>query len=814
MMDRFVQDVRYAVRQIIRRPGFALIVILTLGLGIGATTSIFSLVNTMLFRPLPFENAERLVRMRDAVARPGREPWLYNTSPRSYFAMKEWDGAFVDVTAQRFMIFNITGTDEPARVTGIGVSTDWLQTLGVEPIRGRNFTPEEARLGSEARVALIGHGLWTRRFGADPSAVGRTITLNGRIYTIIGVMPPLFNYPYGSELWVPETFDRDSGAFGPNVVARLKRGVSLETAQAQLNALSDRLRQEHPNTHASVTLRAVPIREDLVGNHPRLGVILLGAVGFLLLIACANVANLLLVRSSARRTEFALRAALGARRRRQVRQVVTESLVLATLGAVLGLVLTAGLTDVLAQLSIADYEFFTDVRVDGRVLAFGLAVTVVTTLLFGLVPALRASRPDLQRGLKEGGRSGRLAGGRLMRTLVASEVALALVLLAGAGLMLHNFTALQRQDPGYATQDRLTMELALPAHRYRQPEDQFRFVERLGERLEAVPGVLSAGLTTHLPLSPGSTTQAVSIQGGQASEPGNQLLVNWRTVTPGYLSTMGIPLLAGRDFSDDEVREPRTVAVVNEPFAQRYWPGRDPLGQQFKFGGLDSESPWLTVVGVVGDVDELYEVEETVYIPFGFRPDPDLSLVVHTAADPGAFAPQVRDAVWEIDSDQPVENLTTLEEMLSASISQERMSALLMQAFAVFALLLATLGLYGVTSYAVSLRSHEFGIRKALGCTPGGILGLVLKQGTVLALIGITLGTPLALAATDLMADVLSGANVDVPVRVRMLSEASSLPLGTYLGLALLLFAISVLASFIPARRATRVDPVEALRQE
>lgn len=817
-MGSFLRDIGYALRQLRRGPGFALIVVITLGLGIGAATSIFSLINTLLFRPLPFEDAERLVRMRDAVARPGADPWLYNTSPRSYFAMKEWDGAFENVTAQRFMILNLTGTDEPARLTGIGVAEDWLATLKVEPALGRGFTSEEERLGAEARVALIGHGLWTRRFGTDPSAVGRTVNLNGRPYTIVGVMPPLFNYPYGSEIWVPESFDRNSGVFGPNVVGRLKPGIDLEEAQSRLDALSARLREEHPDTHSSITLKAVPIRENLVGNHPRLGVVLLGAVGFLLIIACVNVANLLLVRSSSRRTEFALRAALGAARSRQVRQVLTEGLVLALLGAGLGLLLTMGIADLLTSLSLAEDEslgrFFQDVRVDGRVLGFALAVAAVTTLLFALVPALQASRPDLQSTLKEGGRSGRNSRSVLMRTLVTTEVAIALVLLTGAGLMVHNLTVLQRQDPGYNPENRLALELSLPAHRYAEADARVRFVERLGEGLEAVPGVLSAALTTHLPLSDGSNTRAVSIQGGMASEPGRQQLANYRIVTPDYFPTMGIPVLAGRGFEEDELRSDRPVAVVGQRFARRYWPDRDAVGQRMKFGNLDSDSPWYTVVGIVGNVDELYEVEETVYIPYGIAPSPNLDLVVHTASDPAAFAGVVRDAIWAIDRQQPVEGLTTLAEMVSESMAQERMSALIMQAFAGFALILATLGLYGVTSYAVSQRVHEFGIRKALGGTSSRIVRRVLGQGVGLALLGILIGTPLALVGADLMVDVLAGSNLDVPVRVRLLQEGTALPAVVHLGLALLLAAVTVLACYVPARRATRIDPAIALRGE
>jgi putative ABC transport system permease protein len=818
MLDSLTQDIRYAIRQMARRPGFTVVVVLTLALGIGANTAIFSLLNTLLFRPLPFENGERLVRMRDAMSRPGREPWLYNSSPRSYYVMKEWDGVFDGVTAQRHMIFNITGSGDPARITGIGVSEDWLSTLGVEPLLGRGFAPEEERAGRDSRVALIGYGLWQRRFGGDSNVIGNTLTLNGQVHTIIGVMPALFNYPYGAEIWVAETFDRNSGRFGPNVVARLKPGMALEAAQTELDALSERIRVEYPDTHASITMTAVPIRDDIVRNHPRIGVILLGAVGFLLLIACANVANLLLARGASRRTEFAIRVALGAGRFRQVRQLVTENIILALLGMAVGLLLTLIITDALAVLSVAPTyslgDFFNDIRIDGRVLGFGLAVALATTLVFGLFPAIKAANPDLQGVLKEAGRSSRSPGQRLMKMLVVSEVAVALVLLAGAGLMIQNFNALQHVDPGYEPENRLSVELALPAYKYPGATERLRFVERVIERTEALPGVLSAGVSTHLPLSPGSTTSSYSVEGGPASEPGSMLLANIRVVSADYLPTMGIPLLRGRQFRDEEVRENRDVVIVSQPMARRYWPDTDPIGRRIKFGGLDAETPWYTIVGVVGDVEELYEVEETVYIPQAAALPAQLRLVVRTATDPGGFSDILRSTIWEVDADQPVEQLIALDQLVSDSLSQERLGTTLMQTFAAFALLLAALGLYGVTAYSVSQRTHEIGIRKALGCQPRGIFKLILKQATILALLGVAIGTPMALALTRTMSNVLSGANANAPVRFRMMTEVSSLPTTAYIAIMALLLTVALFASYVPARRANKVDPTDALRAE
>jgi putative ABC transport system permease protein len=818
-MGTLLQDLRYAIRGLLRSPGFTAVTVLTLGLGIGANTAIFSLVNTLLLRPLPFSEPERLVRMRDAVARPGREPWLYNTSTRSFVEMRERAAVFDGIVAQRHRIFNVTGDANPARITGLGVSSNWLATLGVEPVMGRGFSAQEEREGRNSRVVVIGYGLWQRRFGGRTEVLGRTLNLNGAPYAIIGVMPPRFNFPYGGELWVPETFDRSSPNFDPHVTARISSGLTLQEAQVGLNELSRHLAEAYPDTHASVTLRAVPLREDLVKNHPRLGLFLLGAVALLLLISCANVANLLLARSLSREKEFATRAALGASRARQIRQQITESVLLALFGAALGLALTSGVTDLLATLSVSSTgslgEFFSDIRIDWRVLVFGVLTAFATAILFGLIPALRASRPDLQSLLKTGGRTDRAAGGRSLRALVVAEVALALVLLTGAGMTFQNLSALRQRNLGYNPENRLIVHLAMPAFKYRDISARLQFVRQLTERVEAIPGIASTGVTHHLPLSDGSDTRPFSVEHGPASEPGNQLLTNIRIVSSGYLSTMGIPLKQGRFFTPEENDGSAPPAlIVSEPMALRYWPGENPIGKRMKFGGLDSQSPWRTVVGVVGDVEERYEVEETAYIPYGHAPVGDLMLVARTATDARALANGVRSTIWDIDPDLPVDRVETMRQLVRASFSQERLGTYLIGMFALFGLSIALLGLYGVISYVMGQRTHELGIRIALGSGPPGIIRLVLRQGAALALGGIAVGVPGALLLTRVMATTLAGANPNVPLDVRVLAEATTLEPATYAGLIGLFLAVALLASYLPARRATRIDPVEALRVE
>ncbi|MCZ6917876.1 MAG: ABC transporter permease, partial [Gemmatimonadetes bacterium] len=815
----FVHDVRYAFRSLRRGPGFTSLVVLTLGLGIGANTAIFSLVNTLVFRPLPFRAPDQLVRMRDAVARPGAEPWLYNTSARSFVIMHEQATVLDGIVAQRHRVVNITGRGDPLRITGIGVSADWASVLGVAPVMGRAFSPEEDRLGRDARVVVIGHGLWQRLFGAHPSAVGQSLNLDGLPYVIIGVMPPRFNYPYGAELWIPGTFELVDPSFGPQVTARVRDGLLLTTVQEELNELSRRVAETYPETHGSVTFTAVPLRDDLVDNHPRLGWILLGAVSFLLLISCANVASLLLVRSLRRRKEFATRAVLGASRGRLVRQLAAESVLLTTLATGLGVVLTFTFTDALALLSVSATSslggFFQDVRVDGRVLTFSLVVGLVTALLFGLMPTVRASQIDLHDALRAGGRSITRAGQRAIDALVVAEVALALILLNGAGLMVQSFDALQQRTLGYEPANRLVLSVALPPYKYSDIRDRIQFVERVIERVEAVPGVVSAGVTQHLPLSLGSETQRFSVEGGPASEPGSQLLTNLRIVSPDYHTAMAIPLVRGRLFSDDEGRgRAPPVVIVNEPMATRFWGDADPIGKRVKFGDLESRSAWRTIIGVVGDVDERFEVAETWYLPYGHAPVGDFELVVQTASDPTALSDPIRAAVWEIDPDLPVDDVRPMMQLVNDSRSEDRLGTYLMGALAVFAVFITGLGIYAVISFAVAQQTHDIGVRVALGSGRPQILRLILLRGAALLGLGVLVGVPGAVLLTRVVSSVLASGSANVPIELSMISEVSYLHPTTYAWIASLLAIITLAACLAPARRATRLDPMQVLRHE
>jgi len=813
-----LRDLRLAVRRIAARPGFSLLVVATLGLGIGAGTAVFSLVDTLLLSPLPFPDSGRLVRLRDAVVRPGQRPWLYNTCPRSYFAMKEQVDAFASITAQEYHEFNLTGIGEPRRIVGIGVSGDWIRTLGAVPVLGRGFSPEEHAQGRESRVVLIGYGMWQRLFGSDPGVLQRRIILEGESYRVIGVMPRFINYPYGAQVWMPQHFDRDSGAFGPNVNARLRPGVSLEEAQAELDVLSARLRNTYPDTHGAIRLTAVSLRNDLVGNQPRIGWLLLVATGFLLLLTCVNLAGLFLVQSAGRTREFAIRAALGSGRRRQVVQVLVESLVLGTLGGLLGIGLGLLAMDGVRAFSLpADSSlgpFFQHLVLDRRVLAFAAGLTLLTSMAFGVGPALAAARPDLHGLLKESARSGRRRNRRVLSALTVLEVALSVVLLAGTALLVQNLRRLEAQDPGYDPGNRLVAKLNLSEGAYADPEARSRYLDRVLARLAAVPGVRAAGVTQHLPLQDGSSTRTLSVENGPVSTGDVRLLANFRTVSAGYFRAMGIPLLAGRGFDPRGEPEGTTPVVVSRGFAGRYWPGRDPLGRRIKFGPEDADIPWFTVIGMVGDVDARYEIRETVYLPYERAPATALNLVVAT----GGILPEhprlLREAVWEIDPDQPVQDITPMARLVSESRSQQRLASVVLGFFSAFGVLLAFLGIFGVVSFSVQERTHELGIRMALGAPPSGVIRSVLAEGAVRAGAGLVLGLALALPAIRAMGDHFSGASRWVPVDVRLLSGARSLDPAIYLVILALLFATFLLACYVPGRRAAAIDPMVALGRE
>jgi putative ABC transport system permease protein len=803
-MDSFLHDVRYAARMLRRNRGFAAVAVLTLGLGIGANTAIFSVVNAVLLRPLPFRAPDRLVRLRDTVERPGQEPKIYNTSPRNFYHLKEQEQIFEGITAQEFRWFNLTGAGDPAQIRGIGVAPGWAEFLGAAPVRGRAFLPEEERPGDDSRAVLVGYGLWQRRFGGEESLLGRSLTLNGRGYTVVGIMPRLFNFPYAAELWVPASFDPTDAEHAPMVTARLREGITLGQAQARLDQLALRLAEED-SSYKGWSFRAIPLRDDILKDHHNMVLALLGAVGLLLLIACANVASLLLARSSARRKELAIRAALGATRLRQARQLATESLLLATLGGGAGLLLALNVTDLLVALSppVTSLSlFFQDVRLDARVLGFSALATLLTGFLFGLAPILRLARPDLHSTLKEGGRSGGHRGRhRALGSLVVTEVALALVLLMGASMMIQNLVRLLQRDMGFSRERLLTARLSLPGSKYPGLRERVNFVEQVLERVESLPGARSAGFSTMLPLEMASARTESNTYSAEARPPreGESPVVNIRGITPRYLETMGIPLQRGRTFTEDETRlRGRLALIVGQTMAQRNWPGQDPLGQRLRLGPPDAPGPWWTVVGVAGDVLDTGDVRETCYLPIPFNND--ITLVARADGEVGGLPSMVRSAIWEVDSSLPIERLHTMEEIVSDSLSRQRTATALFSLFGLFSMALAALGIYGVLAYSVSQRLGEIGIRMALGAQRRDILRLVVGQGLLLTL----LGTSIGLAASLLLARAFSA---------WLFEESLSSPL-PFVGATALLVGVALLACYLPARRALRLDPMAVLRYE
>jgi putative ABC transport system permease protein len=803
------QDLRYGLRVLRTRPAFTIIAALALALGIGANTAIFSVVNTVLLKPLAYQDPDRLVLVWEHVPQYG---FPHNTpAPANFLDWRAQNSVFSGMAAMAGTSFNLTGGGDPLRITGHNVSAEIFPLLGVAPLHGRTFTPEEDKPGN--RVVVLSHGFWQRRFGGNPGIIGQTITLDGNNWTVLGVMPAGFRLlDRTDEFWGPIAFTpQDANRRGSHylqVIARLKDGVRIEQAQAEMSTIASRLEAQYPRSNSGVGAAVSSIREEFVGDLQTGLWVLFAAVGFVLLIACANVANLLLARAAARSREIAIRSALGANRLRIIRQMLTESILLSTFGGALGLLFAIWGVSLLAALAPNELAEVRAISLDRTVLFFTLPISLGTGLVFGLAPALQASRPDLNETLKDGGRSGADGGRRstLRSALVITEVALAVVLLTGAGLMLRSFARLQSVDPGFRADHLLTMRTELSGEKYARNESRTNFYQQVLERVRAVPGVASAAMISFLPMTFNGGSNIVTVEGRPPVPPGQEQLGVVRTATPDYFQTMAIPLREGREFGEQDTAQSQLVAVINEMMARYLWPGENPIGKRFKFGRADSTSPWLTIVGVAGSVRQFElerEAKPEIYMPPTQMRERWLAprdLAIRTTTDPEAVAAAVRRAIWSVDANQPIADLQTMEEIVARSIAAVRFNMILLGAFAGIALLLAAVGIYGVMSYLAAQRTKEIGIRVALGAQVTDIVKLVARQGAVLISIGLGIGLGASFALTKLMASLLYEISASDPV--------------TFIVIPAVLGFVALAACLVPARRAARVDPLEALRSE
>jgi predicted permease len=808
-MDTLRKDLRYAARTLRARPGFTLTAVLTLALGIGGTTAIFSMVSAVLLGPLPYAEAERLVMVFEDATDAGFP--RNDVAPGNYAAVRDENQVFEGLAASSTIGFNLGG-GEPLKVEGRGVTAGFFPLLGVEPALGRVFRPDEDRPGA-AHVAVLSHGLWQRRFGRDPGVVGQDILLDGNKYTVVGVMPKGFQFMESYVgLWVPAALTAEElanhGAHYLTVFARLKPGVTAAQADADLAAIAGRVSRSFPAGARALRAYTLPLREQLVGDSRRALLLVSLAMATVLLITCANIAGLLLARAASRVREIAVRTALGAPRGRIVRQLLTESLLLSVLGGLPGLVVASWTLSFLEQLTPPGLALWLHPTLDARALLGTLVLALATGLLFGLAPALQMSRTDVNEPLRQGGRSSTDPGPRRLRSvLVVAEIAATLVLLVGAGLLAQTLYRMRYADLGLEPDRLLTLRTVLPPQKYGELPKRAAFYEEVLERITHLPGVVAAGYGTSVPLEWKGGTSGFVPEGLERPEPGLSYDANHRQVSPDFLRTMGIPLRRGRSIERTDGSESPRVAVVNETMARQYWPGRDAVGRRFKIGDPDSQVPWITIVGVVGDVRQMgldAPAKAEMYLPYSQVTDQPWfaprDLVVRTSVEPMTLVAAVKREIAAVDPEQAVSNVRTLDEILDEEVVQRRLGATLLTAFAALALLLASLGIYGILSYFVAQHTAEIGVRVALGASRGDILRLVLGRGMTLAFLGVGLGSLGGLALTRLMSSLLFGVAPTDPV--------------TFALAALLLTTLALLACYLPARRAATVDPTLAMRYE
>jgi putative ABC transport system permease protein len=803
MFSTLLRDARYASRNLWRNPGFTAVSVLALALGIGANSAIYTVVNSVLLQPLRYPDAHQLVVVRERNLRLGFPQ--FSLSPGNYLGFRDRNRTFSGIAVSASGGMNLSGGAEPERLRGVRVSGNYFDILGRKPAIGRVFSQEETQLGSH-RVAILSHALWQRRFGGAADALGRTLQLNGEIFTVVGVMPPDFQFPGRTEIWTPLAMNtanwEQRGGHYLQGIGRLKPGVTIASAQADLNAIAAEADRQFPRTNAGWDTTLQDLQEAAVGRIRPAMLTLSAAVGFVLLIACVNIANLLLSRSSARRREIGIRASLGAGRWRLIRQLLTESLLLAAVGAAVGLGLAWAGVRALVTVSPNILPRASEIALDLRAVAFTAAVAILTGVLFGIAPALHMVRTDLMAALREGARGNAIGfrRNRLRSILVTGEVALALMLLCGAGLLMRSFYRLQSMDPGFDPHGVLTFRTNLPAAKYNNNELRIAFYSRALERLRALPAVASAGAGQIFPLSGDDYILSFTQVGKPPLPPGNDRSAAFYSVTPGYFQSLRIPIKAGRDFNEHDDAAGAPVAIISESMASRYYAGESPLGQRIQMG---NGSKPAEIVGIVGDVRD-QQLEElgrpAVYEPAAQIPFGTMYFGIRSAADPAALIPAVRAVMRELDSELPLDAVGTVDSLVATSLAQRRFAMLLMAIFAAIALALAMIGIYGVISYSVTQATQEIGIRMALGARPGDVLAMVFRYAGILLGAGLAIGFAGALAAGKLIAAQLFDVRATDPL--------------TYALVAAALLLTGVIASAVPAIRATRVDPLVALREE
>jgi putative ABC transport system permease protein len=813
-MDSILQDLRHGVRVLLKTPGFTFLALLTLALGIGANTAVFSVVNAVLLRPLPFEKPQEIVTVWEG--RPREGPGHGAISAMNFVDWRRMSKSFSSMAMYASANYNLTGAGDAERIPGAQVSPGFLEALGVRPQMGRDFESIAEQPGNNREV-LISNGLWQRRFGSDPSIVGKSTGINGEQFTIAGVLPKGFRFPFAPQcdLLVPAVLGPDQlryrGIHMFEGIARLNPGVTVEQARADLALISKQLEQQYPDSNTGHVANLTPLREDLSGNIRPALLVLLGSVFLVVLIACANVANLLLARASVRRREMAVRAALGCSRWRLARQSLVESALLGFAGAGAGILLALWALDVMRSefFNRVEIGFFSEagldtIAMDWRVLLFTLASALLSVLLFGVSPALASADADLNDTLRSGGRGSTGDRGRFRSALIVGEVAISLLLLTGAGLLAKSLLALLNVNPGFSAEHVIAARISLPPSQYATTQQAAQFHDALLIRAAALPGVRSAALTDVLPLSGDDNRMGIKLP-NREPRPGEHLRLNPRLVSAGYLATMGIPLLAGRQFSATDATGNRPVAILSETAARQYWPGRNAVGQRFAFN--NDIAPWIEIIGVAGAIHNQAldrDVTADVYMPYRENPylyaPTAMTLVLRTVQDEATLGPAIRSVVSSMDRSLPVSHIRPMEAYVADSSAPQRFNVILLGAFAAIALILATAGLYGVMSYLVSQRTGEIGIRMALGARPMDVLGLVVRKAMLLAGVGVVLGMAAATAATRLMSSLLFGVQARDPM--------------VFAVAPLVLIAVAMLASYIPARRASRVDPLVALRME